>query len=80
MVVVDSPIGGVGPEVTPPPTDTVPGDVSRPVDIVPAASLFLIVAAVVLAAAKTPAIRGRSNAPLTASAPRDIVRWRWRRT
>ena len=53
VVVVDSPIGGVGPEeVTPPPTDAVPGDVSRPVDIVPAALLILLVAAVVLVGAR----------------------------
>ena len=48
VVVVDSPIGGVGPEVTAPPTDTVSGDVSRPVDLLPAAGLVLIVTAVVL--------------------------------
>ena len=56
MVVVDSPVGGVGPEVTAPPTDTVPGDDSRPVDIVPAAALILIVAAVVLVGGQIPAV------------------------
>ena len=30
VAVVDSPTGGVGPEVTAPPTDTVAGDASRP--------------------------------------------------
>ena len=48
VVVVDSPIGGVSPEDTAPPTDTAQGDPSRPVDIVPPVGLMLIVAAVVL--------------------------------
>ena len=57
VVVVDSPTGGVGPEVTAPPTDTVPRDVSRPVDIVPAAMLILLVAAVGLMTARSPRSR-----------------------
>ena len=56
-VVVDSPIGGVGPEVTAPPTDTVSGDDSLPVDIVPTAVLILILAAVGLMAARSPRSR-----------------------
>ena len=53
VVVVNSPIGGVGPDdVTPPPTDTVTGDVSRPVDIVPAALLILLVATLALVGAR----------------------------
>ena len=70
VVVVDSPIGGVGPEVTAPPTDTVPGDDSRPVDIVPAAALILIVAAVVSSAARS---RGPGDqCALTAGRPSAI--------
>ena len=57
VVVVNSPGGGVGPEVTAPPTDTVPGDDSRPVDIVPVYALILIVAAVGLMAARSPRSR-----------------------
>ena len=53
VVVVDSPIGGVGPDdVTPPPTDTFAGDVSRPADIVPAALLILLTATVALVGAR----------------------------
>ena len=52
VAVVDSPTGGVGPVVTAPPTDTVPGDASRPVDVVTAAGLILMVATVLLVVAR----------------------------
>jgi hypothetical protein len=48
VVVADSPTGGVGPEVTAPPTDTVTGDVTGSVDIAPATLLVLLVGAVAL--------------------------------
>ena len=48
VVVVDSPIGGTGAEVTSPPTDTVPDDVKRPVNIVPAVLSLVLIAAVAL--------------------------------
>ena len=53
MVVMDSPIGGVGgEEITPPPTDTDPEDVSRPIDVLLASMVILLVAAVVLGEAR----------------------------
>ena len=53
VVVIDSPIGGVGgEEITPPPTDTDQGGVSRPVDILLASMAILLAAAVVLGEAR----------------------------
>ncbi len=48
VVVVDSPLGGTGAEVTSPPTDARPDDTSRPVGIVPVTLLTVFVAGVVL--------------------------------
>jgi len=47
VVVADSPAGGVGPEVTAPPTDTVASDVTGSVAIVPATFLVLLAGVVV---------------------------------
>ena len=52
VVVADSPTGGVGPEVTAPPTDTIAGDGSRSVDTARAAILVLLIGAVVLVGAR----------------------------
>ena len=53
VVVMDSPIGGVGgEEITPPPTDTDPGDVRRPIDVLLASMAILILAAVVFGEAR----------------------------
>ena len=50
VVVADSPTGGVGPEVTAPPTDTVTGDVTGSDPIVPATFLVLLAGAVFVGA------------------------------
>jgi hypothetical protein len=50
VVVADSPTGGLGPEVTAPPTDTASADVTGSFPIVPATFLVVLAGAVFVGA------------------------------